>query len=309
MTAVAVWGLGQHARRTIIPGIEASKRCELVAVHTRNQGVLAEVAEDTGARGYLNADDLLGSADIDAVVVATTTGSHAEVGHRVIGAGKHLWCEKPLTTSLADTEALLEASAEAGVAVREVDAFLHHPQFAGLAEVVRSGEHGSLRSLTARFGFPHLDPADFRYSAEDGGGALLDAGFYPVAAAVGLLGDELVIDAAELEHERGVDIGGTALGVSNAAALLDWGFGRAYRSEINLWFDDAVVTADRAFNKPADLETTIVARFSDGSSSEQRVAPADGFANMFDAFAAATESDPAILARARLLDQIRAQGK
>jgi len=284
----------------------------LVAVHTRDAGVLEGVAEQTGSTPYQDFDGLLGADDVDAVYIAVPTGLHNGFARATIQAEKHVWCEKPLSTSLEDADGLVLSAAQSGVVVLESDMFLHHPQFRELKTLLDSGEFGPIRSLSARFGFPHRDESDFRYSREMGGGALLDAGFYPVAAAVALLGADSELVGALVTTEKGmsVDTGGTALLVSNPrAGILDWGFGRAYRSEIEVWCEGATIVATRAFSKPADLTASISIDPQQGKSRVAVVEPADQFALMLDRFAAITLGeavyDPVpMLARARILSGI-----
>lgn len=313
---VALWGLGTHAVRNLIPALRHSARTELVAVHTRNRDVLDQVARDAGVHAYADTDDLLAAPDVDAVYVATPSGVHSEPVRRCIDAGKHVWCEKPLTTHHEQTLELLDRAARSEVVLLETDMFLHHPQFRRTIELIESGEIGQLMSMTARFGFPHRDAADFRYTRELGGGALLDAGFYTVAAAVGILGRGLevvgstVVSAAGME----VDTGGTALAVAaGKGAVLDWGFGRSYRSEIEVWCEDGVIQLSRAFAKPADLETEIRVLYQSGEMRSHEVPAANQFALMLDHFAAVTQGDDdydyqtkSIVARSRVLSDIRA---
>lgn len=316
MTSVrlGIWGIGSHVRRNIIPAIERSSRTQLVALHTRNEDVLNEVAAATGARPYRDIDDLLASPDVDAIYIAAPTGLHAEMGIAAIAAGKHVWCEKPMTTGHRQTKDMIDAAAKAGRVALESDMFLHHPQFLELQRLVESEELGRMVSMTGRFGFPHLPRSDFRYSEKMGGGALLDAGFYPVAAATALLGPGLLLAGALVTTEEGeaVDTGGVALATTQGrAALLDWGFGRSYRSEIEVWCEGGLIEVGRAFSKPAHLETQIIIHLQSGDGRTTTIAAADHFALMLDDFAGITVGETPFdatqtLERTRLLDAIRA---
>ena len=313
---IAIWGIGSHIQRNIIPAFERSRRTQLVALHTRNEDVLNEVAAATGALAYREVEDLLSSPEVDAIYIAAPTGLHAEMGLAAIAAGKHVWCEKPMTVNLAQTTSLIDAAAAAGLVALECDMFLHHPQFLELKRLVQSETLGPIASATGRFGFPHLPKSDFRYSVAMGGGALLDAGFYPVAAATALLGSRLALAVAlrVLKEGGGVDMGGTALAaVDGRAALLDWGFGRSYRNEIEVWCEYGVIKVQRAFSKPAELATRIIVNPQSGDEWTIPIAAADHFALMFDDFAKVTVGETAVdsrqvLARARLLDAIATFG-
>jgi len=154
---VGLVGIGSHAIRSVIPAFGRSKMARLVAVHTRDAGVLEGVAEQTGSTPYQDFDSLLGADDVDAVYIAVPTGLHNGFARATIQAEKHVWCEKPLSTSLEDADGLVLSAAQSGVVVLESDMFLHHPQFRELKTLLDSGEFGPIRSLSARFGFPHRD--------------------------------------------------------------------------------------------------------------------------------------------------------
>lgn len=73
-------------------------------------------AEEYGIpEAYANAGDLLAQADIDAVAIVTPDASHAPLSLQAIAAGKHVLCEKPLATSYADAQKMVDAAREAGV--------------------------------------------------------------------------------------------------------------------------------------------------------------------------------------------------
>ncbi|MEF2072625.1 Gfo/Idh/MocA family protein [Consotaella aegiceratis] len=59
-------------------------------------------------------DDLLGRADIDVIDIATPPSTHRPMVEKALAAGKHVVCEKPLTASLADTDALIAAEKASG---------------------------------------------------------------------------------------------------------------------------------------------------------------------------------------------------
>ncbi len=62
-----------------------------------------------------NYDDMLGMADLDAVILATPTQIHAEQGLKAMAAGKHVLIEIPMADTLADSEALVAKQKETGL--------------------------------------------------------------------------------------------------------------------------------------------------------------------------------------------------
>jgi 1,5-anhydro-D-fructose reductase (1,5-anhydro-D-mannitol-forming) len=119
-------------------------------------------------------DRLLG-ADIDAVYISSRNGEHAAQAQAAAAAGKHVLCEKPLATTLADAQKTVDACAAAGVVL----AVNHHLPGAGthrrVRELVAAGAIG--RPLSAAIRHAVLLPErlrGWRLSDEPGAGVILD---------------------------------------------------------------------------------------------------------------------------------------
>ena len=86
----------------------------------------------------------------DAVYVCTWTSEHRALVERVVGAGRAVFCEKPLATSLADAKALADAVQRAKV-VNQVGLVLRHsPAFAMLRRLVQEPSAGRVVSVVFR---------------------------------------------------------------------------------------------------------------------------------------------------------------
>jgi NDP-hexose-3-ketoreductase len=313
---VLVWGLGSHAVSRIIPALAASRGIQLAGLLSRNFDKAEAIGEVHGVPAFGSLEEALSTNDIRAVYVASVTASHVPYGVQVLKSGRHLWSEKPVTTDLADLELLGTIADAEGTVVFETDMFLHHPQHLMLRQILESGEYGPVRSLTARFGFPHRPIGEFRYDPALGGGALADAGFYPIAAAIDLLDGSVSLGSAVIASQDGyrVDTDGLALvaDTSGTPAVLEWGFGRAYRNDVEVWTEGAVIQVPRAFAKPADFAPSIVIRGSDGSETIVEVPAFDPFVAMFELYvdrigAGAVGVDPATYERCALMSQIALQ--
>jgi myo-inositol 2-dehydrogenase/D-chiro-inositol 1-dehydrogenase len=113
---------------------------------------VAERFEVPWARSY---DGMLADGAIDAVVIATPTGTHAELSIRASRAGKHIFCEKPVSL---DRQAALDAIAAAEAAGVTFQVGFHRrfdPDWAAATERIRAGGLGevylfrtSLRDMT-----------------------------------------------------------------------------------------------------------------------------------------------------------------
>ena len=306
---VAVWGLGSHAQRNIIPALMECNRTELHGVWTRSPDVCRDVSKTYGILSYTSESEMLEDASVDVIIVATPVGMHHEHGLAVLRSGKHLWCEKSLASDVSQIQELIDASLQFDRQVHELFMFLHHPQFLAIEDAVVSGKIGTLRSLTARFGFPHLPRDNIRYNSKLGGGSLLDAGCYPIAAAHALIGPKPVAFSSNLWAEDGYDVdtqGSAHLVYPNGCrAHLEWGFGHSYRNEIEVWGSDGWLRAERAFSKPSSLSTTVEIH-QQGGSSIIEIDPADHFSLMFEHFSSLPKNDWA-LAQGSLIEILRTQ--
>lgn len=84
---------------------------EVVAVSNRTQARLDEIADKYNVKGrYANYEDLLNNKSVEAVCVATPDYAHYEFVKAALEAGKHVLCEKPFTTELAEADELLRLS-------------------------------------------------------------------------------------------------------------------------------------------------------------------------------------------------------
>lgn len=287
---VGVWGLGPHARRNICPALSAMADVKLLGVCTRRSEVLKEAAGKHSCKAWTTPEAMLNDPELDAVFVSTPIGLHHAHGLAVLNAGKHLWMEKPFTRSAADTQELLDLSRKKGRTACEGFMYAYHPQFARLCELAGSPELGRILSITCRFGLPHLDAPGFRNSKELGGSALLDVGCYPVSAVLGLMeGAKFEIRAARVRtpSKGEVDQDGFALleFESGAIAHLEWGTGRGYKNEIEVWGEHGSVATDRIFSKPESYVAEFTIRDQTGNMSTEVLAPDNAFQAMFSAFA------------------------
>lgn len=123
--------------------------------------------------GYGN---LVSSDLIDAAYIPLPPALHHKWAKKALEAGKHVFVEKPSTTSLTDTEDLISLASKKGLAFHENYMFIYHSQLEEINDVVKRGEIGDVRIYRITFGFPLRQLNDFRYNKALGGGALLDAG-------------------------------------------------------------------------------------------------------------------------------------
>ena len=307
---IAVWGLGPHATVKILPALAASSSVELAGVCTRNVETLELVGSKYHCATWSDADDMLAESNLDVIYICSPIGMHDGQGHRVLAAGKHLWCEKSLTHDPVRSLALVHEGRRRDLAVCEAFMYEHHPQLRRVIEMIASPSFGEVTSMSIRFGMPHLERPGFRHERALGGGALLDVGCYPIHLVHKLVTSSHEVITSEIcsQPEFEVDINGRALVrfASGARAALEWGFGLAYRNEVFIWGRGESMVAERIFSKKPDQTSSIVVSDSTGVSRTEHVGAANAFVAMFDELAPTVDNHAA---RVRWWDEADRQAR
>lgn len=202
--------------------------------------------------GYGN---LVSSDLIDAAYIPLPPALHHKWAKKALEAGKHVFVEKPSTTSLTDTEDLISLASKKGLAFHENYMFIYHSQLEEINDVVKRGEIGDVRLYRITFGFPLRQLNDFRYNKALGGGALLDAGGYCMKYANWLLGGDAHVVTAQSNKIEGfeVDMYGSATMVNDKGQIAQLAFGmdNDYRCEIEIWGSKGTITSGRILTAPA----------------------------------------------------------
>jgi predicted dehydrogenase len=87
---------------------------------------------------------------IDAIVIATQVGTHAELATAALEAGKHVLVEKPLAASVTEAESLIELADRRGVTLMTGHTFLYSPAVNVVREVIEAGELGEIQFISSR---------------------------------------------------------------------------------------------------------------------------------------------------------------
>jgi predicted dehydrogenase len=123
---------------------------ELVAVCDVRETAARELAARTGASAYSDFAALLRRDDLDAVSVCTPDGLHREPCELALRGGRHVLVEKPIATTVADAEAIVEASARAGVVLLVGHCLRFDPRYDQARQAVERGELGAVQTIYTR---------------------------------------------------------------------------------------------------------------------------------------------------------------
>ncbi|UYG00257.1 inositol 2-dehydrogenase [Halomonas sp. GD1P12] len=141
------------------------------AIHSHPEVTLAAVADfDPSAAQALakqynsravEADDIFADDTIDAVLIASSTPTHADYLERAARSGKAILCEKPIALDLARTRDALQVLSEHPVTCALGFNRRHDPQFTALKEAITEGRIGALETLTIISRDPSPPPAEY----------------------------------------------------------------------------------------------------------------------------------------------------
>jgi predicted dehydrogenase len=179
----------------------------ITAVGSRSLERAEAFAQKHGVdRAHGSYDDLVHDPDVDVVYIASPHSEHEAQALLAIAAGKHVLVEKPIATSAAGAQRIVDAARAAGVFAMEAMWTRYRPQSDVVRQVLEAGMLGEVRLVTADFGgHADVDPASRLWDPALAGGALLDLGVYPVAWASFVLGSPSRVLASGSVAATGVD--------------------------------------------------------------------------------------------------------
>lgn len=184
---VALVGLGNYATRQLAPALRQTQFCRLAGAVTGSREKGEKLARDYGFSeasiyNYDTMDRLADNPDIDIVYVVTPNSIHAENVIAAARAGKHVICEKPFTTTVADAEKALAACKAAGVKCAIGYRLHYDPYHQELMRLARDREFGGFDSGSGNFSFVMGRKVWRAEKALAGGGPIMDLGVYVIQA-------------------------------------------------------------------------------------------------------------------------------
>ncbi len=182
MVRVGVVGLGKmgashHAIINAHPDVKVAAVCDSTGY------VLDVLSKYTGVNGYTDYDKMLNEVELDAVLIATPSSTHAVMVEKAMRKNLHVFCEKPFCLDAADAERLTALAQERGL-VNQVG---YHNRFVGaFQEMKRLIGHGAIGKVThvlaEAYGPVVLKPkgSTWRTQRTEGGGCLYDYAAHPI---------------------------------------------------------------------------------------------------------------------------------
>lgn len=200
------WGIlgnAKIAREKVIPALQKSPYCKVVAIASRDIVQVKKTARLLKIqKAYSNYEELLNDKDIQAVYIPLPNHLHIDWAVKCIAAGKHVLCEKPVGLSYIDGLRLMEA-AKAHPKIKVMEGFMYrfHPQWLRVKQLIKLNRIGELKMVQTFFTYYNADPNNIRNQVDVGGGALMDIGCYGVSVSRFLFGEEPTCVMGSIERD------------------------------------------------------------------------------------------------------------
>jgi predicted dehydrogenase len=143
---LGVVGLGWFGG-VLAESARSSGVADVVACYARTEETRAAFAEKHGCRAVGDLDEMLADPGIDGLLIATPHSTHADIAGRTVEAGKHVFVEKPLALTVADTKRVAEAASRADVEVQVGHNRRRQPANRRIKAMIDAGELGTVLQL------------------------------------------------------------------------------------------------------------------------------------------------------------------
>jgi predicted dehydrogenase len=206
--------------------LKGCKEVALQAVASRDVAKAAAFAKEFGiGTHYGTYEALLTDASLDMIYLPLPNTLHAEWAIKAAQHGKHILCEKPLALEVSEVKRMFAAAHANRVMLLEAFPYYFQPQTGDMLGLLQSGALGKVLGVQAAIGFTAQDLANnIRFNPHLGGGAMFDAGCYPLSLIRLVMGEAPVSVSA---HSMWLDVHGKNQGVDmRTAATLMFADGR-----------------------------------------------------------------------------------
>ncbi len=188
-------GLGRISMDHFMPACKMSQHSQVTALVSGHRAKADKMAAEytvpaKNIYSYENYDEIRSNPDIDAVYIALPNSMHAEYTIRAANAGKHVLCEKPMATTVRDSQAMIDACKAADRKLMIAYRCQYEPTNLRAIQMIRDGTLGTIQAIESANGFVEK-LGEWRLDRKmSGGGPLMDVGIYSLNACRYLTGEE-----------------------------------------------------------------------------------------------------------------------
>lgn len=288
---IGVLSTASIGQRFIIPSVlSLPENFELIGIASRSLETARETAEKFNCKSFGSYNEILYKKYIDAIYIPLPNSLHYDWVKLALERGIHVLVEKSLACTLSEVIELNRIAQSNNLALVENFQFRFHSQLHFIQEMLNLGKIGTLRYIRSSFEFPPFpNNNNIRYQKELGGGALLDAGAYPLKISQLFLGNDISVKASVLRYEstHEVDIGGGAFlkqDYGDVFAEIAFGFNNYYQCSLEIYGSIGKISTNRIFTLPPNINPLVILEMQGKAAERIELKQDNHFINMLSHF-------------------------
>ncbi|GAC1597496.1 MAG: Gfo/Idh/MocA family oxidoreductase [Chitinophagaceae bacterium] len=185
---VALVGLGYYSTDLLAPALLQTKKCYLAGIVTGTPSKAIAWKEkynipDKNIYNYQDFDTIANNPDIDVVYVVLPPSMHREYVIRAAGAGKHVWCEKPMAMTVKECQEMIDACNKNKRSLAIGYRLQHEPNTQQYTRIVKEHLLGKVKKVDCAAGYRENRTDHWKQKREMGGGVSYDMGVYAIQGA------------------------------------------------------------------------------------------------------------------------------
>ena len=227
MYRIGIIGGGQIVQRRHLPEILDNPEAEVGAICDVVKERVEALAAQYNCKAYTNWKELVADPTLDAVIVAATNTTHAEMSIAALKAGKHVMCEKPMAVSLEEAQAMMRTAEECGKMLFIAQNQRLAPAHVKAKQLLQSGALGKVITFKSTFGHPGCErwakekkKTWFFQKSQSYFGCLADLGIHKIDVVRWMLDDEYTEVYARVETLNKTYEDGTPIDVEDNATMV-----------------------------------------------------------------------------------------
>ena len=258
MYKIGIWSLSKHFQNKVFLSIKNNKKIKINSILTKKKfdksfRIKKESWFDNENRFFKN-------SNFDYVYISSINSNHYENCKTVLRNKVNVICEKPICLNETQLKKLTQISKLKKKKIFEVNQYIHHPLFIKIKKILGKNKIGKIINVESAFKIPLFEKNNFRFNKKLGGGALIDAGYYPISIMYNLFSSKKVkILKSKIIKKNGIDLKGNLISKNenNIIFNLSWGFKSNYENYIKIVGEKGVIKAKFIFSKQINQDGEI----------------------------------------------------
>lgn len=227
MYRIGIIGGGQIVQRRHLPEIMENPEAEVCAICDVVKERVEALAAQYHCKAYTDWTELVRDPDLDAVIVAATNTTHAQMTIAALKAGKHVMCEKPMAVSLEEAQEMMRTAEACGKILFIAQNQRLAPAHVKAKQILQSGALGRVITFKSTFGHPGCErwakekkKTWFFQKSQSYFGCLADLGIHKIDVVRWMLDDEYTEVYARVETLDKTYEDGTPIDVEDNATMV-----------------------------------------------------------------------------------------